>query len=166
MHARLNDTQNNNHDHQFNVVLQMALRKLYQQGPYWSPNFIKKVDEIQTRRIARIEKLNKDKDVVEPKKRKCDQLSQTVKMESLPLAKMETPVRNWFRGEVVNVKVKRGKKSQDTGTNPHDAPVMDRLKRLFNWEVQIRGGRPQDSADVVRQLISDKDVVRFVHVCE
>lgn len=144
----------------------MALRKLYQQGPYWSPNFIKKVKQIQTRRIARMQKLSKDANVAEPKKRKCDQLLlNAVKMEPLPSLQKETPVCNWFRGEVVNVKVKRGKKSQDTGTNPHDAPVMDRLKRLFNWEVQIRGGRPQDSANVVRQLISGKDVVRFVHVC-
>ena len=52
---------------------------------------------------------------------------------------------------------KRGKKTHDTGTHPSDVPVMMSLKRLFDWEVSLRGDTVNSTVDVLTSLIEDKE---------
>lgn len=157
--------------------MQLVLRKLFQHGPYWCPGMKKLVQDLQEQRQQQSPGLVKDGCIrlhtpslikAEPlntplpvAKRKRAPNSVDISTTSRAVKSVKrTSHPEWYKGDVVNLKIKRGQKFQNTGTHPHDAPAIVRLKQLFDWVVQVRGGRPQDAAETIRELTDDKDVIR------
>ena len=72
--------------------------------------------------------------------------------------------RTWFRGTVVGVETvgQRGKATRDTGTHPYPAPLMHRLREMFDLAVAQEGGGDQATAKVIACLTQEKDVFRYV----